>query len=206
MFLRRFIQLQFGLVLYGLSIALMVRSDLGLNPWSVFHQGLSGLTGISLGLIVNAVGALVLLTWIPLRQMPGIGTLSNVIVIGLSADAVLAVMPPLEGLWLRALALAAGIVLNGVATGCYIGAGLGPGPRDGITTGLVRITGWQIRWVRMGVEAVVLVLGWLMGGTVGVGTLAYLLANGPLLQVFLPMLSLPPVIRPPRVSPAPSSS
>jgi len=206
MFLRRFIQLQSGLVLYGLSLALMVRASLGLNPWSVFHQGLSGLTGISLGLIVNGVGALVLLTWIPLRQRPGIGTISNVLVIGTAADLALLVLPPAADLWLRILMLGLAVLLNAVATGAYIGAGLGPGPRDGITTGLVRITGWQIRWIRTAVEGAVLAMGWLMGGTIGIGTVVYLLANGPLIQIFLPMFTLPPAERPKRLSPAPSSS
>lgn len=206
MFARRFVQLQLGLLLYGLSLALMVRAELGLNPWSVFHQGLSELTGISLGLVVNLVGALVLVVWIPLRQRPGIGTLSNVLVIGTAADLVLRVLPPIPDLWLRGLFLAASIVLNAVATGAYIGAGLGPGPRDGITTGLVRVTGWEIRWVRTGVEATVLALGWAMGGVVGLGTVAYVLANGPLLQIFLPMFSLPDTPPAKAVSPAPSSS
>ena len=206
MFLRRFIQLQSGLVLYGLSLALMVRASLGLNPWSVFHQGLSGLTGISLGLIVNGVGALVLLTWIPLRQRPGIGTISNVLVIGTAADLALLVLPPAADLWLRILMLGLAVLLNAVATGAYIGAGLGPGPRDGITTGLVRITGWQIRWIRTAVEGAVLAMGWLMGGTIGIGTVVYLLANGPLIQIFLPMFTLPPDDRSKGVSPAPSSA
>lgn len=206
MFLRRFIQLQSGLVLYGLSLALMVRANFGLNPWSVFHQGLSGLTGISLGLIVNGVGALVLLTWIPLRQRPGLGTISNVLVLGTAADLALLVLPPVADLWLRVLMLGLAILLNAVATGAYIGAGLGPGPRDGITTGLVRITGWQIRWIRTGVEGAVLAMGWLMGGTIGIGTVVYLLANGPLIQIFLPMFTLPPVDGSKGVSPAPSSA
>jgi uncharacterized membrane protein YczE len=203
MFLRRFVQLQFGLLLYGLSLALMVRAELGLNPWSVFHEGLSDVTGISLGLIVNGIGLLVLLIWIPLRQRPGIGTISNVLVIGTAADIALWVLPPISGLWLRGLLLAAAIVLNAVATGAYIGAGLGPGPRDGITTGLVRVTGWQIRWVRTGVEAAVLLFGWMLGGAVGVGTIAYLLTNGPLLQIFLPLFARPAALA---VSPVPSSS
>lgn len=202
MFLRRFTQLQLGLLLYGLSLALMVRADLGLNPWSVFHQGLSDVTGLSLGLVVNLIGLLVLLTWIPLRQRPGIGTISNVLVIGTAADVALWALPPISGLWLRGLFLAAAIILNAVATGAYIGAGLGPGPRDGITTGLVRATGWQIKWVRTGVEAAVLGLGWILGGTVGVGTIAYVLANGPLLQIFMPLFARPE----PAVSPVPSSS
>ena len=205
MFMRRFIQLQIGLILYGLSLALMVRANLGLNPWSVFHQGLSDLTGLRLGLIVNAVGLLVLLTWIPLRQKPGIGTISNVLVIGTAADIALWMLPPINGLWLESTFLIAAIVLNAAATGAYIGAGLGPGPRDGITTGLLRVTGWQIRWIRMGVEATVLALGWLMGGVVGVGTVLFVLTTGPLLQIFLPMFTRSETPPAGAVSPAPSS-
>ncbi len=200
MFIRRFIQLQIGLLLYGASIALMVRADLGLNPWSVFHQGLSELTGISLGLIVNLVGALVLLIWIPLRQKPGVGTICNVLVIGLAADAALWILPPVSGLPLQIGLLVAGVVLNGVAGGAYIGAGLGPGPRDGLTTGGVRITGWPVGWVRTAIEAIVLALGWLLGGTVGIGTVFYAACNGPLLQVFLPMFEIK---TPTPVAPAP---
>lgn len=202
MFFRRFTQLQIGLLLYGLSIALMVRGGLGMNPWGVFHQGLSEVTGLSLGMVVNGVGALVLLVWIPLRQWPGIGTLSNVLVIGLATDATLWLLPPVEGLALRSVFLIAAIVLNGVATGAYIGAGLGAGPRDGLTTGVVRLTGWQVRWVRMGIEAVVLVLGWMLGGAVGVGTILYTLSTGPLMQTFLPMFTL----RAPEPSPSPVPS
>lgn len=191
MFIRRFIQLQIGLLLYGASMALMVRADLGLNPWSVFHQGLSEVTGLSLGRIVNIVGALVLLIWIPLRQRPGIGTICNVLVIGTAADAILAVLPPIAGLPLQMALLVAAILLNGAATGAYIGAGLGPGPRDGLTTGGVRVTGWEVRWVRMAIEGLVLVLGWMLGGAIGIGTVAYALSNGPLLQIFLPMFEIP---------------
>ena len=205
MFLRRFLQLQIGLFLYGLSLALMVRADLGLNPWSVFHQGLSDMSGISLGMVVNLVGLLVLLLWIPLRQRPGIGTLCNVFLIGTSADVCLWLLPPLHSLWLQGAFLLAGVVLNAAATGAYIGAGLGPGPRDGITTGLLRITGWQIRWIRMGVEATVLALGWMMGGTVGIGTILFVLTTGPLLQIFLPMFTRADPARA-VVSPVPSSS
>lgn len=204
MFLRRFIQLQLGLLLYGLSIALMVRSGLGMNPWGVFHLGLSQVTGISLGMVVNGVGALVLLVWIPLRQWPGIGTLSNVLVIGVAADAALWLLPPVEGLVLRCIFLIVAIVLNGVATGAYIGAGLGAGPRDGLTTGVVRLTGWEVRWVRMGIEALVLAFGWMLGGAVGVGTILYTLSTGPLMQLFLPMFTLRVPATP--TIPAPSSS
>lgn len=203
MFIRRFIQLQLGLLAYGVSLALMVRADLGLNPWSVFHEGLSELTGLSLGMIVNLVGAVVLLIWIPLRQKPGIGTISNVLVIGTAADLSLSVLPTISGLPVQIAFFVGAILLNGVATGAYIGAGLGPGPRDGLTTGGVRVTGWEVRWVRMGIEGVVLAMGWVLGGTVGVGTVVYALTTGPLLQIFLPMLEIrSPVI----VSPAPSSS
>lgn len=196
MFMRRFIQLQLGLVLYGASLALMVRAGLGLNPWSVFHQGLAELTGISLGMIVNGVGALVLLVWIPLRQKPGIGTICNVFLIGTSADVILWMLPQIDGMLLRIAFLVAAIVLNGAATGAYIGAGLGPGPRDGLTTGMVRITGWQVRWVRMGIEMSVLALGWILGGSIGVGTVLYALANGPLLQFFMPLFELQRPLRP----------
>jgi uncharacterized membrane protein YczE len=204
MFIRRFVQLQFGLLLYGLSVALLVRSGLGMNPWGVFHQGLSGLTGLSLGMVVNLVGALVLLVWIPLRQWPGIGTVSNVFMIGLATDAALWLLPPVENLLLRSVFLVVAIVLNGVATGAYIGAGLGAGPRDGLTTGVVRLTGWEIRWVRMGIEAVVLAFGWMLGGTVGVGTILYTLTTGPLMQVFLPMFTLRTAA--PVTSPVPSTA
>lgn len=190
MFLRRFLQLQIGLLLYGASLALMVEANLGLNPWSVFHQGLSEITGLSLGLVVNLVGALVMLVWIPLRQKPGIGTICNVLLIGTSADVFLWLLPPVEDLMPRILLLVGAIALNGAATGAYIGAGLGPGPRDGLTTGMVRLTDWPIRRVRTGIELGVLALGWLLGGTIGVGTVLYALSNGPLLQLFMPMFEI----------------
>lgn len=190
MFLRRFLQLQIGLLLYGASLALMVEANLGLNPWSVFHQGLSEITGLSLGLVVNLVGALVMLVWIPLRQKPGIGTICNVLLIGTSADVFLWLLPPIEDLMPRILLLVGAIALNGAATGAYIGAGLGPGPRDGLTTGMVRLTDWPIRRVRTGIELGVLALGWMLGGTIGVGTVLYALSNGPLLQLFMPMFEI----------------
>lgn len=198
MFIRRFIQLQVGLLFYGASIALMVRAELGLNPWSVFHQGLSELMGLSLGMVVNLVGALVLLIWIPLRQKPGIGTICNVLVIGTAADLALAVLPTVTGLPVQIALLIGAILLNGAATGAYIGAGLGPGPRDGLTTGGVRVTGWEVRWVRMTIESLVLILGWMLGGAIGVGTVAYALFNGPLMQIFLPIFDIQskPIQRP----------
>jgi uncharacterized membrane protein YczE len=186
---RRLVQLFFGLFLYGLSTALMLRAGLGLNPWDVFHQGLAARSGWSIGTVIIAVGAFVLLLWIPLRQRPGFGTLANLVCVGLAANLSLAVLPAVQGLALQAGFLLAGVVLNGIATGAYIGAGLGPGPRDGLMTGLVRRSGWQVRTVRTGIELGVVAAGWLLGGTVGVGTLLYALAIGPLVQIFLPLFS-----------------
>jgi uncharacterized membrane protein YczE len=196
MFMRRFIQLQIGLLLYGASLALMVRADLGLNPWSVLHQGLSERTGISLGMVVNLVGLLVLLVWIPLRQKPGVGTICNVLLIGTAADVALWALPPIEGMALRIAFLTAAIVLNGAATAAYIGAGLGPGPRDGLTTGLVRISGWRIGWARTAIEVAVLAMGWMLGGVAGVGTVLYALANGPLVQWFMARFEIGPKAEP----------
>ena len=202
MFMRRFVQLQIGLLLYGASLALMVRADLGLNPWSVLHQGLSERTGISLGMIVNLVGLLVLLVWIPLRQKPGVGTICNVLLIGTAADVALWALPPIEGLALRIVFLTAAIVLNGAATAAYIGAGLGPGPRDGLTTGLVRISGWRIGWARTAIEVAVLAMGGMLGGVAGVGTVLYALANGPLVQWFMARFEIAPKTE---AAPAPST-
>jgi uncharacterized membrane protein YczE len=188
---RRLLQLYAGLVLYGSSMALQIRASLGLDPWDVFHQGLAEHLGLSFGTVTMIVGAAVLLLWIPLRQLPGLGTVSNVFVIGLSVDAALSLLPAPHGLPLRFAVLAAGIVLNGLAGGLYIGARFGPGPRDGLMTGLSRRTGRSVRLMRTSVEVSVLVLGLLMGGTVGLGTVAYALAIGPLVQFFLPLLTVP---------------
>jgi uncharacterized membrane protein YczE len=187
---RRLVQLYAGLVLYGLSMALMYEATLGLDSWDVFHQGLAERTGISFGRITMIVGAAVLLAWIPLRQRPGLGTVSNVVVIGLAVDAGISALPTPGGLALRITFLVSGIVLCGFATGCYIGADFGPGPRDGLMTGLVRRTGRSIRLTRTLIELTVLTLGWLLGGTVGVGTVLYAVTIGPLVQAFLPMLTV----------------
>ena len=187
---RRLLQLYAGLILYGASLALQIRAGLGLDPWDVFHQGLSEKTGLSFGTIVIIIGALVLLAWIPLRQQPGIGTISNVFVVGLAADATLAVLPEVEGLTVQLPLLAAAIFLNGVAGAAYIGAGLGPGPRDGLMTGLVRITGRSVGVVRTSIEVSVLAVGIVLGGTVGLGTVLYALSIGPLLQVLLPAFTI----------------
>jgi uncharacterized membrane protein YczE len=174
-----------GLVGYGFSMAVMVRAGLGLDPWDVFHQGLAGRTGMTIGIASAVVGVAVLLAWIPLRNRPGIGTVANVIVIAVTVDAALAFLPEPTGLPVRVAMMLGAVLLNAVSTVLYIGAGLGPGPRDGLMTGLVARTGLSVRLVRTSIEATVLTVGWLLGGTVGVGTLVYAFGIGPLVQLIL---------------------
>ena len=193
---RRLFQLYAGLLLYGFSMALLVRSGLGVTPWDVLHQGLARHLGWSLGTAAIVVGAVVLLAWIPLRQRPGLGTVSNVVVIGLAVDATLAALPAPSALAARVGFVVAGVLLNAVATAAYIGVHLGPGPRDGLMTGLVRRTGRSVRLVRTSIEATVVLTGWLLGGTLGVATVAYAVAIGPLVHVLLPRLSLDPADAP----------
>jgi uncharacterized membrane protein YczE len=193
--------LYIGLAGFGVSVALMVRARLGLDPWDVLHQGLARHLNVPIGWVVIGVSAVVLLAWIPLRQRPGFGTLSNALVVGLVVDAALRLVPAPSGLPVRALMLAAAILTNALATGCYIGAGLGPGPRDGLMTGLTR-RGHSLRLVRTLIEVSVLSLGVTLGGSVGIGTLAYALSIGPLVHFFLPRLTLPaPAKSPPAKSP-----
>ena len=186
---RRLAQLYGGLVLYGVSASLILLSGLGNDPWDVFHQGLSRQTGIGTGWWVCIVGALVLLLWIPLRQKPGLGTVSNVIIIGVAVVIMLAVFDQPSALSERIGLLVAGVVLNGVATGMYIGARFGPGPRDGLMTGLAA-RGHSIRVVRTGIEISVLVAGALLGGTIGIGTLVYAVSIGPLAHFFVPAFTV----------------
>ncbi len=197
---RRLGQLFAGLTLYGASMGAMVQAGLGLDPWDVFHQGVAERTGLRMGWVVIVVGALVLLLWIPLRQRPGIGTVANVFVIGLALEATLAALPAPQPLPLRVAYLVTGVVANGVAGGLYIGARLGPGPRDGLMTGLVgRFPGRRfvtIRVVRTAIELTVLAVGWLLGGTVGLGTVGYALAIGPLVHLFLPLFTVRAAGRP----------
>lgn len=188
---RRMLQLQLGLVLYGISDGMILMSGLGANPWDVFHQGLAEHIGLPVGTTVILVGAVVMLAWIPIRQKPGFGTLSNVVVVGLAMDGAMAWMPTPHAWWLRWGEMLAGIVLNGVATGAYIGAGMGPGPRDGVMTGYAA-RGHSIRLVRTSMEITVLSAGWLLGGTVGIGTAAYALLIGPLAHRFIPLLAIRP--------------
>jgi uncharacterized membrane protein YczE len=190
---RRTLQLLLGLILYGVSMAFMVESGLGLDPWDVFHQGVSKATGISFGTVVILVGIPVLLLWIPLRQRPGVGTIANVVVIGLVVDGALALLAPGESLAMRITYLVTGIALNGVATGLYIGSRLGSGPRDGLMTGVAgRFPRVSIRVARTAVEVAVLAAGFLLGGTVGVGTVVYALAIGPLAQTFITAFTIEP--------------
>ncbi|MFI6372937.1 YitT family protein [Streptomyces sp. NPDC050546] len=188
---RRLTQLYAGLALYGASSALLVRSGLGLEPWNVLHQGLAERTGLSIGVVLTIVGAALLLIWIPLRQRPGLGTVSNVLVIGMAMDATLALVPDAQGLVVRVTLMVAGIVLNGAATGLYIAARFGPGPRDGLMTGLHQRTGLSIRLVRTAIEFTVVATGFALGGTVGIGTLLYAVSIGPLAQLFLRVFAVP---------------
>jgi uncharacterized membrane protein YczE len=184
----RLVQLYLGLLLYGVSSSLLVLAGLGLDPWDVFHQGLSRTFGLAIGTWAILVGVAVLLLWIPLRQRPGIGTVSNVVLVGATMDVVLGHVHAPHAMALRVLCLVGGVFLNGVATGAYIGAGLGPGPRDGLMTGLAA-RGHSIRVVRTGLELAVLVTGWRLGGTVGVGTVLYALSIGPLAHIFIPLFA-----------------
>ncbi|HEY1643158.1 MAG TPA: hypothetical protein VGG35_20880 [Streptosporangiaceae bacterium] len=185
----RLVRLYAGLVGFGLSLALMVRARLGLGPWDVLHQGIARHLGVQLGWVTIGVSAIVLLTWIPLRQRPGLGTISNAVVVGLVVNAGLDLLPAPAALAWRITWLTAAIALNGLATACYIGAGLGPGPRDGLMTGIAA-RGHSLRVVRTAIELSVLALGWVLGGAIGIGTVAYALAIGPLTHILLPRLTV----------------
>lgn len=187
---RRLTQLAVGLWLYGVAMGMLVRSELGLDPWDVFHDGVRRHTGLSFGTIVILTGVGVLLLWVPLRQWPGLGTVANTVVIGVATDATLAVLDAPGSIVLRWVLLVGGIVVNGFAGALYIGSQYGPGPRDGLMTGLARRTGASIRLVRTSLEVAVLVLGWLLGGVVGLGTVLYALLIGPTVQLFLPMVTV----------------
>jgi uncharacterized membrane protein YczE len=191
----RLTQLAFGLLLYGVSEAMMLAPGVGVDPWDVFHTGLSRITGVAVGTVLIVVGALVLLLWIPFRQRPGIGTVANVVLIGAVVDLILPAVPAPHTLVLRWALFVSGVVLNAVATGMYIGAGLGPGPRDGLTTALAT-RGRSIRVVRTGIELSVLAVGWLLGGNVGIGTVVYAVAIGPLVHVTIPRFRPPLAKRP----------
>lgn len=203
---RRLGQLLLGLALYGVSLAFVLRAGLGLAPWDVLHQGLAERTGVSFGLVLVVVSFLVLLAWIPLRQRPGFGTLANALLVGVFVDLSLSVLDDAHGWALRVGLLVSGVLLNGLATALYIGASLGAGPRDGLMTGLVRRTGRSVRVVRTALELGVLAVGFLLGGSVGIGTVVYALLIGPVAHALLPLVTVDtervasPAV-PPRVSP-----
>lgn len=191
---RRVVQLVVGLLLYGFTMGLMVRATLGLDPWDTFHQGLTKLLSqavpLSYGTVITAVSVVVLLAWIPLRQRPGVGTIANAAMIGWTTDATLWLVPPVPGMTWRIGLLVAAVVGNALAGALYIGAGLGPGPRDGLMTGLVARGVGSVRVVRTSIELTVLLIGWLFGGLVGAGTVVYALGIGPLLHLLLPRLRI----------------
>jgi uncharacterized membrane protein YczE len=187
---RRFSQLFVGLVLYGFSMAVMVRAGMGLDPWDVLHQGLADRLPFSFGITIVLVSLLVLLLWIPIRQRPGFGTLANAVVIGLATDASLAVLPVAPNVPVGVIAMLLSVPLNALAGALYIGAGLGPGPRDGLMTGLVARGVGPVMVVRTGLEGSVLLGGWLLGGPVGVGTVVYALGIGPMLQPLMPIFAI----------------
>ena len=183
---RRLAQLLVGLALYGVTLAMMIRATLGNAPWDVLHQGMALHLPITIGTAVIGMSLVVLLLWIPLRELPGFGTIANSFVVGLVADLSLSLLDAPEAMWARVLLMLGGLVLNALATALYIGSQLGPGPRDGLMTGLHRRTGVSIRLVRTGLEVVVVAIGWVLGGVVGIGTLLYALGIGPLVQLMLP--------------------
>ncbi len=189
-FAHRLVQLVIGLWLYGVSMAMFIRSGLGLDPWDVFHFGVQTHWTVSFGTVVIVTSFVVLLLWIPLRQWPGLGTMLNSVLIGVATDVTLGMLAAPEALGWRWVLLLGGILANGLAGALYIGSQFGPGPRDGLMTGLARRTGLSIRLVRTTLELTVLAVGWLLGGVVGVGTVLYALLIGPTVQLFLPMLTV----------------
>jgi uncharacterized membrane protein YczE len=187
---RRSVQLLVGLFLYGIGIAFIVRGEIGAAPWDVLTQGIARHVPLSFGAITVLTSVVVLLFWIPLRQKPGIGTVLNALLVGPAADVGFLLIPTGQALWLRIIFFAIGLTLLAAATGLYIGAQFGPGPRDGLMTGLHRRTGWRIWIVRTGLEVTVVVIGWFLGGNVGIGTLAFALLVGPLCQFFMRIFAI----------------
>jgi uncharacterized membrane protein YczE len=187
---RRIAQLLVGLAMYGFGCGLMIEAEVGLDPWTVFAQGVSLHTGIGVGWVTNLIGFGVLLLWIPLRQKPGVGTIANILLVGTSIQITVTLMPALDELWVRVLVFTAGLIAVAVASGLYIGAHFGPGPRDGLMTGIRSRFGWPIWLARAVVEIIVLAAGWLLGGNVGIGTLAFALLIGPMVHVTLPLFDV----------------
>lgn len=203
---RRWVQLLLGLFLYGIAIAMMIRAAIGISPWDVLAQGVSLRTGIAFGLVTNIVGVIVLLLWIPLRQPLGIGTVLNALLIGPSAEVGLWLIPLQDNIWVRIALFAGGLLLLAIATGLYIGARFGPGPRDGLMTGINTRFGVRIWIVRTSIEIVVLVIGWILGGNVGIGTLAFAVLVGPLVHITMPILRVPDLPAKPEPTASPAAS
>lgn len=193
---RRSVQLLVGLFLYGIGIAFMVRGQIGAAPWDVLSQGITRHVPLSFGVVTILISVVVLLLWIPLRQKLGIGTVLNALLVGPAADVGLWLIPADQPLWLRICFFVIGLLVLSAATGLYIGANFGPGPRDGLMTGLHTQTGWRIWIVRTGIEIVVVAVGWALGGNVGLGTVAFALLVGPLCQYFMRLFAIPVQKRP----------
>jgi uncharacterized membrane protein YczE len=192
---RRIVQLLVGLFLYGIAISLMVQAGIGVAPWDVLTQGLSHQTGLDFGLLTNIIGGVVLLCWIPIRQRPGLGTLANVLLIGPSAQLGLWIFPKETAIGFQLLFFTGGLLLLAIATGLYIGARMGPGPRDGLMTGIHARTGWRLWMIRTAIEVTVLLIGWALGGNFGPGTIVFALLIGPMVAVTIPWLRVPgPVV------------
>ena len=188
---RRILQLVVGLFFYGFAISMMVRGAIGVPPWDVLTQGVMKQTGLPFGVLTNIIGALVLLLWIPIRQKPGVGTIANVLLVGPAIEVGLAVVPAATNIGEQVLLFAGGLALLSIASGLYIGARFGPGPRDGLMTGIHSRWGFKIWWVRTVIEVTVLTIGWVLGGNVGLGTLAFALFIGPMVGLTLPWLRVP---------------
>jgi len=193
---RRIIQLALGLFLYGIAISLIVRAAIGVAPWDVLSQGVVKQTGLSFGFVTVALSVVVLLLWIPIKQKPGIGTVLNALFVGPSAEVGLAILPVPDSLVMQVVFFAGGLALLAVATGLYIGARFGPGPRDGLMTGIHRKFGWKIWIVRTAIEVTVLSIGWFLGGNVGIGTLAFALLIGPMVNITMPFFLVPAAVTP----------
>lgn len=203
---RRWVQLMLGLFLYGIAISMMLRAAIGISPWDVLAQGISIHTGIPFGFVTNIVGGVVLLLWIPIRQRLGVGTVLNALLVGPSAEVGLWLIPEQTVLWVRILLFVGGLLLLAVATGLYIGARFGPGPRDGLMTGINAKFGIRLWIVRTSLEVIVLIIGWILGGDVGIGTLAFALLVGPLVHYTIPFLMVPAAMTKPESPSVPSAT
>ncbi|HMM83026.1 MAG TPA: hypothetical protein PJ998_07605 [Terrimesophilobacter sp.] len=203
---RRWVQLMLGLFLYGIAISMMLRAAIGISPWDVLAQGISIHTGIPFGFVTNIVGGVVLLLWIPIRQRLGVGTVLNALLVGPSAEVGLWLIPEQTVLWVRILLFVGGLLLLAVATGLYIGARFGPGPRDGLMTGINAKFGIRLWIVRTSLEVIVLIIGWILGGDVGIGTLAFALLVGPLVHYTIPFLMVPAALTKPESPSVPSAT